>query len=120
MKSETKLTVALTEFNHLLEKMNLLINDIKSDHNRNEVSETARRGLDLKFVNSVVKSLNDFVMFPEKPRDPGRPVKFPDSKKEKEQFIKYRDENLSLRSIAEETGMSKDMVDRKLKRYGIK
>lgn len=120
MKDNEKLKNSLFEFRNSLTKMNNIINEIKSNWSRNEVSQVARGCLNLKHIKAMVNNLNDFVVFPKEVRDPGRPIKFPDSKKEKELLKKFRNENLSLRSIAEETGMSKDMVDRKLKRYGIK
>jgi hypothetical protein len=120
MNEEKIITNSINEFMQLLTKLNQLINEIESTWNRYEVSEIAKKELDLESVRNAMKNLNDFVVFPEKVRDPGRPVKFPDSKEEKGLFKKFRGEGLSLRSISDNTGMSKDMVDRKLKRYGIK
>lgn len=53
-------------------------------------------------------------------RGAGRPVKFPDSTGERILFNRYIKEGLSIRKIGTITGMSKDMVNIKLKRYNLK
>ena len=87
---------------------------------RYDVTEAAKKTRRISVLRKTAKEFIDFVEFLERHREPGRPVKYPDSEQEKKILSGYIKEGLSFRKIAEKTGMSKDVVSAKLKRYGIK
>jgi hypothetical protein len=115
-----KLENDLTDFFETLENLNGIIQSIKAGNEWQEVSEAAHRGLKLPLVNKYVKNIVTFASFPERSKPAHRPVKFEDSEEEKQRFIEYMQKGLSLREIGEIEQLKKDIVSRKIKRYGLK
>ena len=87
---------------------------------RFDVTDAAKKTGRISLLRKTAKEFIDFVEFPERQREPGRPVIYPDSDLEKEILAGYVKEGLSIRKIARITGISKDIINTKLKRYGIK
>ncbi len=115
-----KLENEMTDFFEKLENLNGLIQGIKASNEWQEVSEVAHGQLNLPQVNKWVKNIVGFTSFPVQPKPAHRPIKFEDSEEEKQRFIEYREKGLPIRVICEKENLKKDMVFRKLKRYGIK
>jgi predicted DNA-binding protein YlxM (UPF0122 family) len=117
-----QLTKDFVEFRDLVTQLRNQMDKIKSylEYDRFDITEVAKKTGHIRYLRQAAKEFIDFVEFPEKIRDPGRPVKFPDSPEEKELLNRYVKEGLSIRKIAEKTGLSKDVVEVKLKRYRIK
>lgn len=102
--------------------LKIQINKIKlyKEFDRFDVTEIAKESGRIRILRQTAKELDDFVAFPERVRDVGRPVKYPDSQQEKELLTGYVKEGLSIRKIAQKTGISKDVISGKINRYGIK
>lgn len=115
-----KLENDLTDFYEKLEELNGIIQDIMAGNECFEVSETAQKSLKIPMVNKYVRNIITFTSFPERPKPAHRPVKFEDSEEEKQRFMEYMQKGLSLREIGEIEQLKKDIVSRKLKRYGLK
>jgi hypothetical protein len=87
---------------------------------RYDVTEAAKKTGRISLLRKTAKEFIDFVEFPERQREPGRKIKYPDSEQEKKMLSGYVKEGLSARKIAQKTGISKDIIGAKLKRYGLK
>ncbi|MFC2155122.1 hypothetical protein ACFLRB_01345 [Acidobacteriota bacterium] len=119
MKSEDQLEKHLEALISCAADLKRRMNAIKT-FDRFDVTEVAKKTGRISVLRKTAKEFIDFVEFPEQQREPGRPVKYPDSEQEKKILAGYIKEGLSIRKIAVKTGISKDVISAKLKRYGIK
>ena len=117
-----QLTQGFEEFRDLFTRLKNQMDKIKSykEYDRFDITQVAKNTGSQRVLRQVAKEIIDFVEFPERIREIGRPVKFPDSPEEKELLNGYVKDGMSNRKIAQKTAMSKDMVSIKLKRYNIK
>ncbi len=104
----------LTRFDGCISDLQEIITRIQMDPlGQEKITNLMRDRLDLKKIRRISRRLNQFLEFPEKDRR----VKHPDSEKEKKRFSDYTEKGLSIRAISEKTGIPKNTVQRKLKRY---
>jgi len=117
-----QLTQDFEKLRDLVIRLKNQMDKIKSyrEYDRFEITQVAKSTGSLRVLRQVAKELIDFVEFPERIREIGRPVKFPDSPEEKELLTGYVKKGMSNRKIAQKIGMSKDIVSLKVKRYEIK
>jgi hypothetical protein len=104
----------LTRFDECISDIQEIITMIQMDPlGQEKITNLMRDRLDLNKIKRIARHLNQFLEFPKEDRR----VKYPDSEKEKKKFSNYREKGLSIRAISEKTGIPKDTVQRKLKRY---
>ncbi len=104
----------LTRFDDCISDLQEIITMIQMDPlGQEKITNLMRDRLNLNKIKRISRHLNQFLEFPKEDRR----VKYPDSEKEKKQFLNYREKGLSIRAISEKTGIPKDTVQRKLKRY---
>jgi hypothetical protein len=100
-------------------EISLLIDSLEQERNK-DAAGFARRFIDLKNLKKIESRINRFIRSPLREPKPGRPVKYPNSDKEKRRYSQFRQEGMSIRKIAQIEKMSSDTIFRKLKQYGLK
>jgi len=105
------LRAVLLDLDHTLERLESMADPAAVHKAMKEHPER----MDLRVLRRIARDLVRFLADPPAKVDGRR--KHPDSERERKRFLSYREKGLTIRDIAEKTGMSPYTANQKLKRY---